>query len=185
MIATDPDPLPGKRAARAQISLHWSRAAGRVYAGLPAVPARTRLNALVKRTVNQTLKQAPFKLLPAETVENAIFAVEVSFVDDAEMLELNASYRGKKKPTDVLSFSQLEGDAIPLGGEELLLGDVIISIDTAMRQAQELHHSLAHEVAFLTAHGTLHLCGYDHDTSARRRVMFRLQDEIVQQLEIE
>jgi probable rRNA maturation factor len=185
MIAIDPDPLPGKRAKRAQISLQWSRPAGRVYSGLSDASTRASLNALIKRVINQTLKQAPFKLLSPEEVEDATFAVEVSLVDDAEMLELNAGYRGKNKPTDVLSFSQLEGDAMPFGGEELLLGDIIISIDTAARQAQELHHSLSHEIAFLTAHGTLHLCGYDHDTSVRRRVMFKLQDEIVQQLEIE
>lgn len=185
MPAIDPDPLRSKRAPRARISLHWSRAAGRVFSGSPATIPRASLNTLVKRTIKQTLQDAPFKfdLPPAEAAP--VFAVEVSLVDDAEIQELNAGYRAKNKPTDVLSFSQLEGEVMPLGGEEILLGDLIISVETAVRQAQELHHSLAHEMAFLTAHGTLHLCGYDHDTSARRRAMFTLQDTIVQQLEIE
>lgn len=184
MTAIDPDPYPGKRAKSAQISLQWSRAAGRVYSGLPQTTPRTSLNALIKRTIKETLRQATFKLPLPDSSDDATFAVEVSIVDDAEILELNAGYRGKKKPTDVLSFSQLEGDTMPFGGEEILLGDLIISIETAVRQAGELHHSLSHEIAFLTAHGTLHLCGYDHDTSARRRTMFGLQDAIVQQLEI-
>ena len=59
------------------------------------------------------------------------------------------------------------------------LGDVVISIETAARQAQELGHDLRAEIAFLAVHGTLHLLGYDHGTDAQRRKMFALQDEIV------
>ena len=184
MTAIDPDPLRSKRAPGAQISLHWSRAAGREYARLQT-PPRATLNALIKRAMRQTLQQAPFKLALPGDGAGITFAVDVSIIDDAEMLELNSEHRGKNKPTDVLSFSQLEGGAMPFGGEEILLGDVLISIETAARQARDLQHSLSHEVAFLTVHGMLHLCGYDHDTSTRRRNMFQLQDTIVQQLRID
>lgn len=203
MNSTDPDPDRTSRRARARISVHWSREARHEYSRLAdsrsadsrsadsrsadsrsaEVPTRTAINALARRAVRQTLQHAPFKLALPDTFANAanttVFAVEVSFVSDAEILELNASHRGKQKPTDVLSFSQLEGEAMPIPGDELLLGDVIVSIETAARQAQELKHSLEHETAFLLAHGVLHLCGYDHDTSARRRAMWKRQDEIV------
>lgn len=154
------------------------------------VPTRTALNALARRAVRQTLAHAPFKLplpdsIASDDAEDApVFAVDVSFVSDAEIHELNSSHRGKNKPTDVLSFSQLEGELMPFEMEELLLGDVIVSIETAARQARELKHSLSHEIAFLLAHGVLHLCGYDHDTSARRRAMWKQQDEIVRLLNL-
>lgn len=100
------------------------------------------------------------------------------------MQQLNASFRGKNKPTDVLSFCQLEGEAMPFAGEEILLGDVIISIETAARQARDLNHSMERELGFLLVHGALHLCGYDHDTAARRRIMWQKQDTIVESLNI-
>ena len=74
---------------------------------------------------------------------------------------MNREYRGKDKPTDVLSFSQIEGD---LGGEHSeSLGDLVISTDTALRQARERSHTLAAEVLRLLVHGLLHLYGYDHE----------------------
>ncbi|MDH4100076.1 MAG: rRNA maturation RNase YbeY, partial [Nitrospirota bacterium] len=74
---------------------------------------------------------------------------------------LNRDYRGKDKTTDVLSFSMHEGEAIP--GEETLLGDVVISLPVAERQAAEKGHSLEQEVTILLIHGILHLLGYDHE----------------------
>ena len=84
-------------------------------------------------------------------------------VSDREMHRLNRSWRGKDRPTDVLAFAQAEG---PGGAPEGLLGDVVISVDTARRQAVELGHSLAREAARLLVHGLLHLLGYDHERSA-------------------
>jgi len=79
--------------------------------------------------------------------------------DDAEIAELNSTYRNKQKPTDVLSFSQQEGE----GAAEGILGDVVISLDTAERQAVEYEVSVAEELQRLLIHGVLHLCGYDHE----------------------
>ena len=115
------------------------------------------------------------------------WCADVSFTDDAKIQRLNGDYRGKDRPTDVLSFSVWEGDdGFPsptlFGQPEIMLGDLVISIETAIIQAQELKHDLRAEIAFLASHGTLHLLGYDHGNDKERRVMFALQDEIVAQL---
>lgn len=83
-------------------------------------------------------------------------------VSDPVMHELNRTWRGKDRPTDVLAFAQREGGRAPDG----LLGDVVISVDTARRQAAELGHSLPTEGERLLVHGILHLLGYDHERSA-------------------
>jgi probable rRNA maturation factor len=77
------------------------------------------------------------------------------------MRALNNSWRGKDKSTDVLSFSQVEGMAVPPGGPHLL-GDVVISMPTAARQAVARGHTLEEEMARLLVHGILHLLGHDH-----------------------
>jgi len=95
--------------------------------------------------------------------------LSVALVDDAGIGELNSSHRGKSGPTDVLSFSLLEGDfAEHRGG---LLGDVVISVETASRQAADRHRSLAEEVSKLLIHGVLHLIGHDHEADDEARVM--------------
>jgi probable rRNA maturation factor len=111
--------------------------------------------------------------------------IDVSFVSDAEIAAMNTHYRHKPRPTDVLSFSQIEGEEFPVEmlADSLPLGDLVISIETAARQAAERHHSLTTEVAFLAVHGTLHLLGYDHVTSAQRRAMWKQQEAIVQRLQ--
>jgi probable rRNA maturation factor len=88
----------------------------------------------------------------------------VSLVGDAEMHALNRDYRGKDRPTDVLAFAMREGEPMPDGDN--VLGDVIISLDTAARQAEERGVPLAAEVRDLLIHGILHLLGYDHEISA-------------------
>jgi len=80
--------------------------------------------------------------------------VNVSFVGDAEMQKLNKKYRGKDKTTDVLSFNI---------NEELHLGDIVVNIDQAKRQAGEYKNTLEEEIAELVAHGMLHLQGVHHE----------------------
>ena len=115
------------------------------------------------------------------------FGVDFSWVDDAEIEVLNRDYRGKNKPTDVLSFALFEtqddDEAIVFPGEanQLSLGDLVISIATAARQARELGHSLEREIAFLSIHGTLHLLGYDHTNARDRRVMWKWQDSLFEE----
>ena len=89
--------------------------------------------------------------------------LSVLLVSDAEMQRLNRDWRGKDRPTDVLAFAQGEGDG---GAPDGLLGDVVISVDTARRQAGDAGSSLGAEADRLLIHGLLHLLGYDHERSA-------------------
>ena len=100
-------------------------------------------------------------------------AVEISIalVDDAVIRELNANYRGMDAPTDVLSFPMEQDVAIP--GIPRLLGDVVISIDTARRQAAAAGRNLDDELCHLVIHGVLHLLGYDDATTEGYAEMVR------------
>jgi len=104
---------------------------------------------------------------------------ELSIVlcDDETIHALNRDHRGKDRPTDVLAFALQEGPPMP--GAEHLLGDVVISLETARRQARAARRTVAHEVTFLLAHGLLHLLGYDHRDEDERRVMMALTDGLV------
>ena len=92
-------------------------------------------------------------------------ATAIVFVDDEEMRQLNQTYRGQNKTTDVLSFSAWEGEDMP--GLSHILGDVVISVPTATRQAQGLSMDLGDELMVLAVHGVLHLLGFDHEKSSQ------------------
>jgi probable rRNA maturation factor len=94
------------------------------------------------------------------------FEVALRLTGDEAIRELNRDYRGKDKPTDVLAFAQREGEAGRLHPE--LLGDIIISVPTAARQAKR---GLAAELVHLASHGLCHLLGYDHRDDAEERTM--------------
>ena len=113
--------------------------------------------------------------------------VEVSLllVNDERIQELNRDYRGMDQPTDVLSFALRDGGGEPeyeSGEEDLLLGDIVISIETAQRQALEYGHSLERELGFLFVHGCLHLLGYDHGTEEEGRIMGEKEETILTSL---
>ena len=144
----------------------------------PITPAA---RALVRRAVCAALAYEAFAF-PAE--------VSVTFVDDDTIRELNREYRGKDKPTDVLSFPLYDGedDALPLpphedGDEEaepVALGDIVISAERARAQSVEYGHSFERELAFLAVHSTLHLLGYDHERSEEEDAeQCRRQEEIL------
>jgi probable rRNA maturation factor len=99
-------------------------------------------------------------------------------VDDAAIRELNKQYRGVDAPTDVLAFPQLEGEDLSAEGE-LAIGDVVISVETADRQARDQGCSLEEELDLLVVHGILHLLGYDHETPEDEQRMFQRQNELV------
>lgn len=107
--------------------------------------------------------------------------------DDKIMRELNRDHRGIDESTDVLSFSMNEGDKLiaPPSKKYILIGDVVISIDTAIKQAQEQNHPVRTELALLTAHGILHLLGYDDDTDEGLAEMDSLGREIVSKIDID
>jgi probable rRNA maturation factor len=103
--------------------------------------------------------------------------VTLRLTNDEEIHQLNLAYRKMDHPTDVLSFSQ---DFIDPETNERYLGDIIISVEQAKRQALESQHSLEEECAFLAIHGTLHLLGYDHHEPGEKTEMWKIQDEVFQ-----
>jgi probable rRNA maturation factor len=115
-------------------------------------------------------------------LELADAELSVLLTNDACIRELNREHRGKDKPTDVLAFPlDLDGASRTPGksGAPRLLGDVVISLDTALRQARARRRELMAEVRFLLAHGVLHLVGHDHATRAQKRVMDRWTRRLV------
>jgi probable rRNA maturation factor len=106
----------------------------------------------------------------------------VTFVDEAAIQELNREYRGLDRPTDVLSFAQEEGDMILPPDAPRMLGDIIISVPTAIRQAAERGHEPDAELGLLLIHGFLHLLGEDHDTPARKQQMWARQQALLDEL---
>lgn len=115
--------------------------------------------------------------------------VGVIWVDDAYIHTLNKEYRGKDCSTDVLSFALREqvGDEPEIIGDpfdEMLLGDIVISLETARRQAAEYGHNLEREVAFLLVHGMLHLLGHDHEEEHDRAIMQQEEEKTLSALGI-
>ena len=114
--------------------------------------------------------------------------VDITIVDDEEIHRLNREYRDVDRPTDVLSFALDEGgedepellDAL----EEHLLGDIIISAETAQRQGEEFGHGLTREVVYLAVHGLLHLLGYDHMTEEDKVIMRAKEEEALREIEL-
>ncbi len=110
--------------------------------------------------------------------------VSVMFLGDPAMRRLNRHYRKLDKSTDVLSFAQSEGGDFPLPpGVPKPLGDVVISVETAERQASAARHSLEKEIAILLIHGLLHLAGYDDEETESRRRMLSTQNRLLKHLE--
>ena len=109
--------------------------------------------------------------------------ISVSLVDNNEIKDINSRFRNIDSATDVLSFPQLtfeEDEVCDVNeNDEIILGDIIISVERAMEQAKEYGHSLKREIAFLTAHSMLHLLGYDHMVKDEEEVMFKKQKEIL------
>lgn len=112
--------------------------------------------------------------------------LSVTFMSDDGIAELNSTYRKKEGPTDVLTFPQEEGMEFPSPEDENyppLIGDIIISLDTADKQAKEMGHSLEKEIAALLVHGILHLYGYNHEDDEEADVMENKEKEILKSLE--
>lgn len=106
--------------------------------------------------------------------------LSVLLVDDHAIRRLNRVYLNHDRPTDVLSFPQPKDPASPY---PYPLGDVVISVETAARQAKDQGHSLARELALLLIHGILHLFGYDDTTPAARRRMWAKQSRLIEIVE--
>lgn len=140
---------------------------------------------IIQKTVNETIihEKCPY---PVE--------VSITLVNNSEIKELNKEYMGKDTPTDVLSFPQidfrvpsnfefnlneLEDNYFNLETDELLIGDIVISVDKLIEQADEYGHSIERELGFLVVHSMLHLFGYDHIESDEEKQMFEIQEKIL------
>ena len=134
------------------------------------IPTGVRM--LVRRCCHAVLVQENFE---------GSAEISVTFVDDTRIQELNTQHRNIDKATDVLSFPLGENgvyDVNPETGAKLL-GDIVISMERAVQQAEEYGHPLQREVAFLTVHSMLHLLGYDHVNGGLEAVHMREKEEAV------
>ena len=120
---------------------------------------------LIERAIRMTLDE-----------DGTIAEISLALLADSEMQELNLRHLGKDSTTDVISFS--------LGGEGLVVGDVYVGFEQAMRQAEELGIEVGEELARLAIHGTLHVLGYDHPEGPERSKspMFQIQEQLLRNL---
>lgn len=139
----------------------------------PSVTVRCRKVGKVvdPRTIRRRCERALGVLEQADAV------VSVLLCDDDFIHELNKTYRGVNRPTDVLSFAMNEGETIT--GDSELLGDIIISVDTAIKQAPSLGHNTTEEITSLLVHGLLHLLGYDHQTESDELKMMKTTEHVL------
>lgn len=153
---------------------------------MPEELSEERIRQIADRVINKALEH-----------ENCPYEAEVDLLitDDEHIRELNSEYRNLDRSTDVLSFplisyeepADFEGfddfdDLFNPDSGELMLGDIVISIDHCMAQAAEYGHGITREFAFLIAHSMLHLMGYDHMTESEAAEMERHQEEILTEL---
>ena len=137
-----------------------------------AIKVPSGLRILIRRACNAVLEYEHFDD-PAES--------SVTFVDNAAIAELNNQYRNKPMPTDVLSFPLGENGVYDVDENNgcKMLGDIVISVERAIEQAQMYGHSLRREIGFLTVHSMLHLLGYDHEGSNLEALRMREKEELV------
>ncbi len=138
----------------------------------------SELLALIRRAVAETLDYEGY---------DDDFVVSVTLVSNGGIRRYNREYRGIDRPTDVLSFPMADGDiSDAFDGERYQLGDILLSLEKAREQSELYGHSFEREVAFLTVHSTLHLLGYDHETSEEdEEDMRRRQREIMNKMHLE
>ncbi len=137
-----------------------------------AVKIPSGLRLLIRKCCHAVLEMEGFGK-PAE--------VSVTFVDNNEIQTLNREYRHKDAPTDVLSFPLGENGEYDINEDTgaYVLGDVVISMEKAVEQAERYGHSLSREVGFLTVHSMLHLLGYDHEQGGLEAALMREKEETV------
>ncbi len=135
----------------------------------------TGLRMLIRRCCNAVLKLENFEG-PAE--------ISVTFTDNEQIKKLNAQYREKDTATDVLSFPMGENGVynVNMDTGAKILGDIVLSMEKAMEQAETFGHSLQRETAYLTAHSVLHLLGYDHMENMDRVRMREKEELVMEQL---
>lgn len=138
------------------------------------IPSGIRL--LIRRCCNAVLRSEDF---------TGSAEVSVSFLSNAQIRELNRDHRGKDIETDVLSFPMGENGVYDLNPETgaYVLGDIVISVEKAVSQAELYGHTLQREIGFLTVHSMLHLLGYDHEEGGLpATLMHEKEEEVLEEL---
>ena len=142
-------------------------------------PPNPEVKAMLRRCVN-----AAIRLCDIDVIYKKACKVDVLYTDDEGISLINESTRGIPSPTDVLSFPFFD----IAGGERLVpdpdtglchLGDIVISLERAKKQAVEYGHSFEREVGYLVVHGTLHLLGFDHESPDEKAEMRRFEEEVM------
>ena len=128
---------------------------------------------LMKKVINRT----------SERLKITDSIVGIVLIDNERIHEINKTYRGIDRPTDVISFAFMDDETNP-NSRLTDLGEIYISLEKAHEQAKEYGHSFERELSFLLVHGLLHLLGYDHMEEKEEKIMFSLQDEILESLGI-
>ena len=131
----------------------------------------------IGETILEKVVQATLELAPDTTGD-----LTVVLSQDRELQRLNRDFLGKDEPTDVLAFPSGEVD---LETGSLYMGDVIISVETAVRQAEQAGHDLLSEIQLLVVHGTLHLMGFDHGNKLEKDHMWKAQATVLSRLGID
>ena len=146
-----------------------------------------RANLEFPQEFEEMINQVALKTLEFEQYTTEC-EISLSLVTPQEIRQINNQFRRIDKETDVLSFPLLtfsEGEVADTNeNHEIMLGDIIISVERAKEQAEEFGHSLKREIAFLTAHSMFHLLGYDHMEEEEEKEMFKKQEEVLDMLEI-
>ena len=137
------------------------------------------INNLTGKVVKEleTVEKILLKAMEKEKLVDTHF--DVIIVDNEYIHKLNKEYRGIDRETDVITFA-LDDDEKVLNMSGIhILGDIYISLDKAESQAKEYNHSFLREICFLAVHGFYHLLGYDHETKEEEEVMFKKQEEVL------
>lgn len=146
------------------------------------------INNTTKKDLNleKDLEKVIGEVLKIEKVDEKKCEISISFVDEKKIRELNRNFRSIDKTTDVLSFPIEdffnEDRKTLLKKPYLMLGDVVICIDVARKQAKELGHSFEREIMYLTCHSILHLLGYDHMEDCDKKIMRAREKEVMKNL---
>lgn len=146
------------------------------------------INNTTKKDLNleKDLEKVIGEVLKIEKVDEKKCEISISFVDEKKIRELNRNFRSIDKTTDVLSFPIEdffnEDRKTLLKKPYLMLGDVVICLDVARKQAKELGHSFEREIMYLTCHSILHLLGYDHMEDEDKKIMRAREKEVMKNL---
>ncbi len=143
------------------------------------------INLQIEEEFKELINEEPLRLAALTVLAHQEKPIEteinIVITDNSVLQQMNKEYRGKDRPTDVLSFGS---DVIDPATGIPILGDILISYPYALEQSKKYKHDLTEELQLLVTHGCLHLCGYVHDEDADKEKMWKAQDEILSAIDV-